>query len=124
MNLSLFVLICSPPPRSTLFPYTTLFRSAGGRGPGRSAPRARAPLGRRCLRLDAQDLLERGAAHLELLVRRLARAEQPLDLVTRAAQQTRRGRARVALGPDEHLHGERQRAEADQRVGGRTAESG
>src|SRR5690348_17601646 len=70
MNLSLFVLICSPPPRSTLFPYTTLFRSAGGRGPGRSAPRARASLGRRCLRLDAQDLLERGAAHLELLVRR------------------------------------------------------
>src|SRR5437588_7150566 len=27
------------PPRSTLFPYTTLFRSAGGRRPFRASPR-------------------------------------------------------------------------------------
>src|SRR5438309_7228258 len=27
-----------PPPRSTLFPYTTLFRSAGSTGPARRSP--------------------------------------------------------------------------------------
>src|SRR2546422_1701666 len=31
------------PPRSTLFPYTTLFRSGPGRGDRPPAPRARAP---------------------------------------------------------------------------------
>src|SRR5438045_8099027 len=30
-----------PPPRSTLFPYTTLFRSRPARGAGARAPRAR-----------------------------------------------------------------------------------
>src|SRR3712207_8239333 len=29
------------PPRSTLFPYTTLFRSCGGRGPGAGDPHPR-----------------------------------------------------------------------------------
>src|SRR3712207_7776521 len=33
------------PPRSTLFPYTTLFRSGGGAGPG-AGPAAAAPGGR------------------------------------------------------------------------------
>src|SRR2546430_12771891 len=32
--LTLFFLMIRRPPRSTLFPYTTLFRSAGGRHPG------------------------------------------------------------------------------------------
>src|SRR5206468_11950952 len=34
---SFFLLILRPPPRSTLFPYTTLFRSYRG-GPGRGQP--------------------------------------------------------------------------------------
>src|SRR3712207_7522272 len=38
------------PPRSTLFPYTTLFRSGGGRGPG-GRPRAPVHGGRRRRRL-------------------------------------------------------------------------
>src|SRR6478609_10441764 len=33
-----FFLMIRRPPRSTLFPYTTLFRSAAGRGPGRWDP--------------------------------------------------------------------------------------
>src|SRR2546430_6621799 len=41
------------PPRSTLFPYTTLFRSGGGRQQGSTsgaeAPRARSSGHRRCL---------------------------------------------------------------------------
>src|SRR5207253_9913888 len=41
--LSYFFLICAPVPRSTLFPYTTLFRSATGRGLLRQGPR---PAGR------------------------------------------------------------------------------
>src|SRR3989442_3153673 len=37
--LSFFFLMIRRPPRSTLFPYTTLFRSPSGRsGPGGSAP--------------------------------------------------------------------------------------
>src|SRR6266705_6032758 len=38
-----FFLIIRRPPRSTLFPYTTLFRS-GGRGPWSRSGRPRAPL--------------------------------------------------------------------------------
>src|SRR3712207_7160089 len=48
----LFFLMIRRPPRSTLFPYTTLFRSAGGRLPGRrkglrlaARPRAALALG-------------------------------------------------------------------------------
>src|SRR5437773_7306937 len=39
---SFFFLILPRPPRSTLFPYTTLFRSDRGVLPARHAPRARA----------------------------------------------------------------------------------
>src|SRR5436305_4119979 len=37
-----FFLMIRRPPRSTLFPYTTLFRSAGGDDVGKEAQRARA----------------------------------------------------------------------------------
>src|SRR2546422_1094214 len=37
------------PPRSTLFPYTTLFRSPAARPPSRPRPRARDPSPRACL---------------------------------------------------------------------------
>src|SRR5437773_11651361 len=43
----IFFFIIRPPPRSTLFPYTTLFRSDGGRG-------ARDPVGRQRVVLDDQ----------------------------------------------------------------------
>src|SRR6266699_4483549 len=36
-----FFLMIRRPPRSTLFPYTTLFRSAGDRGPGADLRRRR-----------------------------------------------------------------------------------
>src|SRR5690349_23391456 len=36
--LVFFFLMIRRPPRSTLFPYTTLFRSGGGEGPGDPAP--------------------------------------------------------------------------------------
>src|SRR5438477_825824 len=37
-NLHLFFLMIRQPPRSTLFPYTTLFRSDGGVGVARAGP--------------------------------------------------------------------------------------
>src|SRR2546427_5863558 len=40
-----FFLMIRRPPRSTLFPYTTLFRSRGGRGTRRAAGRGAAPRG-------------------------------------------------------------------------------
>src|SRR6266446_8199393 len=51
-ELLLFFLKIRRPPRSTLFPYTTLFRSPGAGG-GRPAPRRRRPVpsaGRSCCR--------------------------------------------------------------------------
>src|SRR5712664_4362791 len=48
---SFFFLMIRRPPRSTLFPYTTLFRSRGRHGTLRSSP---APCARPCLR-EARD---------------------------------------------------------------------
>src|SRR5437667_12378775 len=60
-SLSLFFLMIRRPPRSTLFPYTTLFRSRRARPPGRGArvrlpalPRAHAHPG------EQEDALARG----------------------------------------------------------------
>src|SRR5205085_12560061 len=46
-----FSLLHSPPPRSTLFPYTTLFRSRPGLRGGRVQPRRRLPRTRHDRRL-------------------------------------------------------------------------
>src|SRR3712207_8446519 len=54
--LCFFFLMIRRPPRSTLFPYTTLFRSRAAAPPGPTAPRAAGPAGgrlpRRLLRLS------------------------------------------------------------------------
>src|SRR5439155_25524767 len=47
LPLHLFFLMTRRPPRSTLFPYTTLFRSARARSRGAARRRERAPLSRR-----------------------------------------------------------------------------
>ena len=66
--------------------------------------------------LDAQDLGERRAPDLELLLGRLARAEHALELVPgRRRARARRGRA-VALGPREDLDGERRARRARPRA--------
>src|SRR4051794_34616285 len=70
----------------------------------------------RRLALDPQDLRERRTRHVELLGRWLARAEDALDLVARQAQQARERAVGVAIRPREHLHGEREAADADDRV--------
>src|SRR3712207_7691539 len=67
MDVSFFFLMMRRPPRSTLFPYTTLFRSAGhherGRGGGRRGlrvlPRPAGGGGQRDVRPD-RDQLRRG----------------------------------------------------------------
>src|SRR5207248_11584667 len=79
----LFLSCPRPPPRSTLFPYTTLFRSLLGH-----AAHDRVGLGDR---LGGGDALVIGVGHLDLLrVRRLHRSEEhtselqsPYDLVCR-----------------------------------------
>src|SRR5690625_7570060 len=58
-------LILPPPPRSTLFPYTTLFRSPGGfRGPHTRARSTRRPI-RRSAEGDGVSL-SYGAGHLPI----------------------------------------------------------
>src|ERR1041385_9478537 len=47
VQVSFFFLMIRRPPRSTLFPYTTLFRSVSQAAPGRQAPLYAAPGGAR-----------------------------------------------------------------------------
>src|SRR6266481_8827256 len=58
-SIFIFFLMIRPPPRSTLFPYTTLFRSRASRGPAHAATvRARARRGGRaspCRQVNARD---------------------------------------------------------------------
>src|SRR3712207_6975864 len=53
------------PPRSTLFPYTTLFRSPRARGRGRGRRGRRTGGGLRDAAHDASSYLARGARHRE-----------------------------------------------------------
>src|SRR2546422_3935839 len=57
------------PPRSTLFPYTTLFRSGGGLSHRPGVPRARRPDAPGCLELDVR--LPRSEEHTSELQSRL-----------------------------------------------------
>src|SRR2546426_6523092 len=61
------------PPRSTLFPYTTLFRSQLDRVPERGADRGGVGRGRN------EDVTERVAVHLRVPLRRLRLLEGALD---------------------------------------------
>src|SRR2546422_10766757 len=107
------------PPRSTLFPYTTLFRSAdaghadGGRGAGhgrwggrREGGRASARSGRGARRgrrpsgLTNVDLVERGGEILGLRVLGVV-DEQPAPAVVFEVELTDQARQRLSLG----LHG-------------------
>ena len=63
--------------------------------------------------LRPDDLVERGAPDLELVLGRLAGAQHPLQLVAGPAQQLRRHRVLVALRPGEHLDRDAQRRQRD-----------
>src|SRR5205814_6132261 len=82
--------ILPPPPRSPLFPYTTLFRSPGVRGVGRDeleAERAHAPLAalRQRVELRAGDPERR----MRLLVRlRQHVAERHVEILARSEEHT------------------------------------
>src|SRR3712207_9527215 len=80
------------PPRSTLFPYTTLFRSAGAVRPGRDAARRRRPRPAHAppavarAETRAGDARPRGVLAVELL----RRAEGPARPVPEASLARRR----------------------------------
>src|SRR5260370_38764767 len=72
--LVFFFLMIRRPPRSTLFPYTTLFRSSLRRAAGRTAagrppctPRARAPSCRRASRGRSEEHTSELQSHLYLV---------------------------------------------------------
>src|SRR4051812_49574561 len=63
---AIFFLIIRPPPSSTLFPYTTLFRSRARRRPGAGGgPRGRPPGGARCRKRDPRAGLRAGIPRSE-----------------------------------------------------------
>src|SRR5256885_5176392 len=70
-----FFLMIRRPPRSTLFPYTTLFRSTGNRGDGRGAG-DRSPARRRCCEAGVVDDTRRSEEHTSEL-------QSPCNLVCR-----------------------------------------
>src|SRR4051794_19902544 len=74
--------------------------------------------------LHPEDLLEGGAAHLELLVGGLARSDRALDLEAGPAHHARDRGVRVALAPGEHLHRHRGAPETDRRLGSGASQSG
>src|SRR5438034_10263997 len=89
-----------PPPRSTLFPYTTLFRSPGARPAGLEA-RGLARLEARRLGWLSSDAIARGDQRGGRVARRrrVARAGRGAPWA-RAAERRRDARARRALGGD------------------------
>src|SRR3712207_8368105 len=66
-----FFLMIRRPPRSTLFPYTTLFRSEQGAGIGvdAAAPRRQQPVERLARAVQADEVVD-GLAHLARVVER------------------------------------------------------
>src|SRR5215217_4452076 len=111
LSFFFFFLIIRRPPRSTLFPYTTLFRLRGGArdlplgGPGRGPARAqRAQWTAAALPRDDADLL--GAARRC----RSRRCHRPRD---GRAPRRRRGRGRVRRAGRTERHGVRRVAECE-----------
>src|SRR5256885_16110834 len=76
-NFVFFFLIIRRPPRSTLFPYTTLFRS-GGRGLRQPAPGGRLPGGGGAVRLR-EELLRPGGGSEE----HTSELQSPCNIVCR-----------------------------------------
>src|SRR3712207_8145209 len=74
-----FFLMIRRPPRSTLFPYTTLFRSPAGRGPVRTGAGRAAPGQRPAGDARADPAAARGGG-----ARRRPRADVPVDEVPAA----------------------------------------
>src|SRR5437764_1918003 len=76
--------MCPPPPRSSLFPYTTLFRS-GRDGAGAGAPLARAAgrPGRHALRLRAAVRAHRDRAGRARSEEHTSELQSPMYLVCR-----------------------------------------
>src|SRR4051812_48417019 len=88
---------------------------------GLGIPEVRYPRARSAGALGAQDLGERGAAHLELGLVGFAGPDDALQLVAGAAQRAGERRRRVALGPGEDLdsrgHGTQRDHAASDRAG-------
>src|SRR3954464_11165460 len=74
--------------------------------------------------LHPEDLLEGGAAHLELLVGGLARSDRALDLEPGPAPHARDRGVRVALAPCDVPPRPRRAPEADRRLGSGASQSG
>src|SRR5438034_4796243 len=94
-SLCFFFLMIRRPPRSTLFPYTTLFRSGGGHhagrrasgaGPARPHPRARAD---RPGRVRSEEHTSELQSHSDLVCRLLLEKKKQTQSPTRPEQRPR-----------------------------------
>src|SRR5690242_21271908 len=88
--LFFFFLMIRRPPRSTLFPYTTLFRSGGTRGPGRRCSVSTTPL--------ARSVLARSEEHTSEL-------QSHVNLVCRLLLEKKNKTVQILLLIDLHFYG-------------------
>src|SRR2546425_8289495 len=99
--LIFFFLMIRRPPRSTLFPYTTLFRSTGSHGETPGEGEAARPLRRRRRRpRTRRALLHRGARHEDADAPAGSSAAQLRGRELRALPQARPGTRRARPGPE------------------------
>src|SRR5215467_15200386 len=99
MSFFFFFLMIRRPPRSTLFPYTTLFRSLGGGQPGRPRNRAHAGDAEAAHRLRLGDDAERSEEHTSEL-------QSPCNLVCRLLLEKKKKNKRILkFDKKKHNHG-------------------
>src|SRR3712207_7754674 len=96
--LSFFFLMIRRPPRSTLFPYTTLFRSLLGRGGGASTPRRGPRPRQRCaVRCRPERVLTRRAHGVKRSEEHTSELQSRQYLVCRLLLE-KKARVRIPLG--------------------------
>src|SRR5256885_12038201 len=87
--LFFFFLMIRRPPRSTLFPYTTLFRS-GGFGKGRGLPLYPAAIGKFGVLICYESIFERSEEHTSEL-------QSPCNLVCRLLLEKKKNKPHVRI---------------------------
>src|SRR5437667_6961046 len=84
VTCDLFSLMIRPPPRSTLFPYTTLFRSGVPRGPVARSPEAHYPERRRLMRFRSEEHTSELQSHHDLVCRLLLEKKKRIRFCPRS----------------------------------------
>src|SRR5438552_10410697 len=95
------------PPRSTLFPYTTLFRSYGDRRPGRRVLPGSRGAGNVCARVSGRPTAEREAGKLDRKSTRLNSSHQIISYAVFCLKKKNRRAKHLTIVVEHHVPGRR-----------------